>query len=118
MSIGDPIGSLVGILYGRHKLSTIFGRCAGSKTLEGSLGCFLAATTSTFLVATFEPESYDPMKFGSPSFSRLQFALIAGATASIGEAVDFGLDDNFSMPLVSGLLLQLHFLTTSSVQHF
>lgn len=92
LSLGDSLAALVGRRYGRIKL--ICGR-----TLEGSLaallGC-LSASTILLLLCPF---------FG---WQLTPFALIAGSVAAtLVELVDIPLDDNFRIPILSGLVMEL-----------
>jgi dolichol kinase len=81
--VGDTAAALVGRKFGRHYFR--------HKTLEGSLGCLLA----TLLVALVAP--------GLP----LWVALAGAVTATLTEAVSFRIDDNISVPVVSGLIMTL-----------
>ncbi len=81
--VGDAAAALIGRRFGRTKI--------GNKTLEGSLGC-LAATA---LVAIF-----------TPGIS-LQVALLGALVATVVEAWPMGVDDNVSVPLLSGLAMTM-----------
>jgi dolichol kinase len=84
---GDPMAATVGTLYGKRAL-------AKGKSLEGSLACFITC----FMIATvlcgvgFIPLSWFP------------FALLAGLSGALAEFLAF-LDDNLTIPVISGLLL-------------
>ena len=81
--VGDVAAALIGRKFGRTKI--------GNKTLEGSLGCLAA----TFLVAVF-----------TPGIS-LQVALLGALVATLVEAWPMGVDDNVSVPLLSGLAMTM-----------
>ena len=81
--VGDSLAALIGRRYGRHRI--------GRKTLEGSLACLFG----TVLVALVVP--------GLPIGIRLLGAVIA----AIGEALPLGVDDNLSVPILSGLAMTL-----------
>ncbi|HWR82980.1 MAG TPA: hypothetical protein VN285_06740 [Candidatus Deferrimicrobium sp.] len=81
--VGDTFAALVGRRWGRHR----FGR----KSLEGSAACLLATAIAAFLVP------------GLPARIGLFGALIATAA----EAAPLGVDDNVSIPLLSGLAMAL-----------
>ncbi len=85
--MGDPAAVLVGKSCGRH----FYGR----KTVEGSLG-FLAMA---ILVALVVP--------GLP----LTVSLIGAVVATVTEGLSTKIDDNTSVPLISGLVMQLLLVT-------
>ena len=81
--VGDSFAAVIGRKYGKIKM--------GNKSLEGSLGCFLG----TVLVAIFAP--------GIP----LTIGLLGAVVATIVEAWPMGVDDNVSVPLISGLAMTM-----------
>jgi len=81
--VGDTLAALVGRKMGRHR----FGR----KSVEGSLGCLLG----TVLVALVTPEI--PLSVG----------LFGALVATIVEAMSSRIDDNVSVPIVSGLAMTI-----------
>jgi len=88
--VGDAAAALIGRRFGRTKI--------GNKTLEGSLGCLAA----TFLVAFF-----------APGIS-LQVALLGAFVATLVEAWPMGVDDNVSVPLLSGLAMTMFIVLSSN----
>ena len=81
--VGDTAGAIVGRIWGRIKFR--------NKTLEGSTSFFVACCIVALLVS------------GIPWWVK-----IAGAfTATIVEAFTFYVDDNLTVPLISGTLMQL-----------
>jgi dolichol kinase len=80
--LGDMAAALIGIQWGRTKLFA-------KKSLEGSLACFIVC----ILVALVK---YHPM-----------IALIGASVATLVELFPTGIDDNLTMPIVSGLVMQL-----------
>lgn len=82
--VGDTLAALIGRKFGRHK----FGR----KSLEGSLGCLVG----TLLVA-----------FVAPGLAT-SVAVTGAVVATVTEAFSGPIDDNVSVPLISGLAM--HFL--------
>ncbi len=80
---GDPASALIGRKFGRHKFR--------SKSLEGSLAFLIAA----IVIALIMP--------GVP----LTVKFIGAVVATITEAVSFRVDDNATVPLVSGLVMTL-----------
>jgi phytol kinase len=83
LSVGDGAAAVIGHYLGRHKLFN-------GKTLEGSVAFFISAFVVLVLFIT-------PTKAGV-------IALIAAATELTTPAY---LDDNLSIPIITGLLLSL-----------
>lgn len=81
--VGDTLAALVGRRFGRHR----FGR----KSVEGSLACL----AGTLLVAVLAPDLALPV------------ALFGAVVAAITEALSTHIDDNISVPIVSGLAMTL-----------
>ncbi len=81
--VGDSFAAVIGRKYGRIKFS--------NKSLEGSLGCLLG----TMIVATL-----------TPGIS-LSVGLLGAVVATLVEAWPFGVDDNVSVPLLSGLAMHM-----------
>ncbi|RLN91033.1 hypothetical protein BBJ28_00021485 [Nothophytophthora sp. Chile5] len=103
--LGDPTAAFIGTLYGRHKLSALIGDLGGSKSLEGSLGCFAIAAAATFTALTLESDFYFS---GEAQSATTAVALAGGLCAAAAELLDVaGWDDNLSLPLLSGVFLQL-----------
>src|SRR4030066_1248988 len=81
--LGDISSALIGRKYGVVAF--------GDKTLEGSLGFFLAC----LLVVVIIPDL--PLLTG----------LAGAAVATLVEAIDLKVDDNLTVPLISGLIMEL-----------
>ena len=81
--VGDTFAALIGRRWGRHRFRT--------KSVEGSLGCLVG----TIIVALLVPEL------------AIVVGLIGAVVATVTEALSFGIDDNISVPLVSGLIMTL-----------
>jgi len=81
--VGDTLAALIGRKFGRHR----FGR----KTVEGSLGCL----AGTCLVAWFVP-GLTPL-----------VAFSGAVVAAVTEALSTSIDDNITVPIVSGLVMTL-----------
>jgi len=82
MILGDMSAALIGKQWGRTKLLS-------HKSLEGSLACFVVCV----LIALVK---FNPV-----------VALIGALVATIVELLPIRLDDNLTMPLLSGLSMQL-----------
>lgn len=87
----DPISSLVGILFGQHKIWQ-------NKSLEGAVAGFCTC----YIVAL----SYGLMH-AQEMGALLPFALLGGVVGSLSELFSTGIDDNLSIPLLSGIGLSL-----------
>ncbi len=88
MSLGDPLASIVGKKWGKHRLS-------GSKSIEGTLAFLVVAVAVTFVYREL------------PVFVRL-----AGAfAAALIEFVDSPIDDNVLVLLGSGAVMQFLLIT-------
>lgn len=79
--VGDTFAALIGRKLGRHR----FGR----KSLEGSLGCLVG----TLIVAFVAPGLATPV------------AVAGAVVATVTEAFSGPIDDNVSVPLVSGAVM-------------
>lgn len=94
LAIGDPTSSIFGILYGKDVL-------IGKKTLQGTVAGFIACTVVSFIYFSY---------FGHMSERIVLASLIAGLIGAISELVPvFGLDDNFTFPILSACLLWSQF---------
>lgn len=81
--LGDTAGAIIGRLWGRVKFR--------QKSLEGSIGFFFASSIVAVIV---------------PGISL--WVKIAGAlTATVVEALTLYVDDNLTVPILSGALMQL-----------
>ncbi len=83
LTLGDLFAALIGKQWGRIKL---FSR----KSLEGSLACFIVCTAAALLIGLHP------------------VVAIAGAlVATLIELLPTGVDDNVTIPLISGLAMHL-----------
>lgn len=81
--VGDTFAALVGRRWGRHRI--------GNKSLEGSAACFISILTVVAIV---------------PSLS-WEIGLIGAFVATIVEALPWKIDDNVTVPLLSGIAMTL-----------
>jgi dolichol kinase len=93
LAFGDPSSSFFGVLYGR---SHIF----PNKSLQGTLGGFLVCVLATASYLSF---------VGFPREKILLVALLGGFAGSVAELLPLNVDDNFAIPVVSGILMALAF---------
>lgn len=83
----DPFSSIMGILFGKNKILP-------NKSLEGCLSCWLIC----YLICHLYLKS-----MGIVGLNAFVFSFIAGFMGAISELVSFTkVDDNLSIPLVSG----------------
>ena len=85
--ISDPISSLVGILYGKDK---ILPNKSVQGTLAGAITCFAIALTYCLMFVPF-------------SLSVLLFSIFAGILGAASELFSVVIDDNLSIPVISGI---------------
>lgn len=106
--MGDPAAAFFGTLYGRHKLVALLGTLGGKKSLEGSIGCFCVTAAATSTALMVERDFYFDVvddEFGAVAGT---ITLAAGVSAAAAELLDIGgWDDNLTLPLLSGVFLQL-----------
>lgn len=93
--LGDIAAAMIGRKFGRTKLPLLYSKGRSNrnsrKSLEGSLSCLAVC----ILVAVVVPHL--PLWIG----------LVGALVATIIEGANLPIDDNFSVPLVSGLVMHL-----------
>jgi len=82
--VGDTLAALIGRRYGRH-------RFLNGKSYEGTIACF-AGTAAVALLA--------------PDLA-ISVGLIGALVAAVVEALPLGVDDNISVPILSGVVMTL-----------
>ena len=80
--IGDTAAALVGRTWGRHKI-------IGKKSIEGSTACLVSLILVSFLIP------------GLP----MTAAIPAALAATLTEAFSGKIDDNLTVPIISGLVM-------------
>jgi diacylglycerol kinase (CTP) len=93
LAFGDPCSSFFGVLYGKNKIFP-------NKSLQGTLGGFFVCFFFTFLYLYWQ--KIDPEKI-------LILSMLGGFAGSVAELLPLNIDDNFSIPVVSGALMVLAF---------
>ena len=96
LACGDPIASLFGILYGDRSI-----RFANGKSLIGTL----AGVVTCLLVSVVFLQ-----KLGLSESKMLTLTVIGGLAGGLAEMLPLEVDDNFSIPVVSGFVLWLSFI--------
>jgi dolichol kinase len=84
LAFGDTAAHIIGVRWGKNRLDT-------EKTIEGSLACLGICVSISF----FLPQ---------PSFIVL---IVGSLVASLVEFFPFGIDDNFTLPLISGAAMEI-----------
>jgi dolichol kinase len=83
--IGDPVAEIVGRRWGRHRLPN-------SKSLEGSLGCFMVSAAIGLACSRFLPISGG-------------IAVLGALVATVAEMVPLPVGDNLWMAPIAGLAM-------------
>jgi diacylglycerol kinase (CTP) len=91
LAFGDPSSSFFGVLYGRAKIFP-------NKSLQGTLGGFLVCLTVTGIYLFSQ---------GFPADKILVLTMLGGFAGCVAELLPLNIDDNFSIPVVSGALMAL-----------
>jgi dolichol kinase len=98
LACGDPIASIFGILYGYKGP-----RFANGKTLIGTLAGVFACSILTFAYLN---------TFVYSESSLIALTLLGGLAGGMAELLPFDIDDNFTIPVISGFVLWLGFMVT------
>jgi dolichol kinase len=98
LAIGDPIASLVGILYGKNSI-----RVAEGKSLVGTLAGVAACALTTLIFLKAYPV---PVTDGA----WIGLSLVGGLAGGTAELAPFDMDDNFTIPMISGFVMWLAFI--------
>jgi len=94
LAIGDPLASIIGVLYGKDKL-------IGSKSLQGTLAAFVSCTIVSFFFY---------YGFNLMTERIVLVSVLSGLIAAVSELFTFGkLDDNFTFPVMAAVLLYILF---------
>jgi dolichol kinase len=87
LTVGDPVAEIIGVNYGRIKI-------LGGKTLEGTIAGFLACLLAASPLLLLERLDLSPVAL-----------LIGAAAAAVTELFTLRVDDNFTVPIGSGLAM-------------
>lgn len=93
ITVGDTAAVFVGTFWGRH---TIYRRrnsdgSVRKKTIEGAMAFFI----SSAMVSLFVPSV------------PIMWKIVGAFIATVIELISFFIDDNFTVPLITGIILQL-----------
>lgn len=92
LAVGDPTAAVVGTLYGKHKL-------IGKKSIEGAGANLIVSAIAAFLFGLLY------LHLGPGKAAVL--AIIGGMTSMCAELCPAPVDDNFSIPVFSAILLSV-----------
>ncbi len=94
LAFADPIASFVGIKYGKDKVF-------GHKSIQGFMAAFVVCTVATAIYLIYYNVMFDRV---------IVVSLLAGLIGALAELVPIGkIDDNFTLPVLSGLGLYILF---------
>jgi dolichol kinase len=94
LAFGDPIASFFGIRFGKDKI-------LANKTLQGTVAAFVTCTVLSAIYYYFNNLMTERLLIVAP---------ISGLIGALAELIPIGkLDDNFTFPVVSSLLLWVLF---------
>lgn len=91
LAFGDPIASLVGVLYKKKSIRIIEG-----KSFHGTMAAFIACAVITALILH---------STGLHGVSLLRLTLLGGFAGAVAELLPLNVDDNLSIPVVSGFIM-------------
>lgn len=98
LAIGDPFASVMGITFGKKSI-----RIAQGKSLIGTLSGIAACTLVSLVFLKVYPI---PVTDGA----WWMISLVGGVAGGTAELAPFDLDDNFTIPMISGFVLWLAFM--------
>ena len=96
LALGDPIASLFGILYGSRSV-----RLKNGKSVIGTLAGILTCMVVTVVFLKIQ---------SIPDDTILPLMLVGGLAGGLAEHVPMDVDDNFTIPIISGFVLWLAFI--------
>jgi dolichol kinase len=98
LAIGDPIASVFGIMYGKGSP-----KIAQGKSLIGTAAGVVSCALVTLVFMKVYPV---PVSDGA----WLGLSLVGGLAGGLAELAPFDMDDNFTIPMISGFVMWLGFI--------
>lgn len=98
LAVGDPIASLFGIVYGKRGI-----QIAPGKSLVGT-----AAGIVTCMLVTLVFLKVYPVPVSDGAW--LGLTVVGGLAGGMAELAPFDMDDNFTIPMISGFVMWLAFI--------
>jgi dolichol kinase len=96
LALGDPIASIFGILFGKGSI-----QLARGKSLVGTSAGILTCAIVTFIFLKM---------MGLPDSQIAVLSAVGGFAGGLAELMPFDIDDNFTIPVISGFALWLAFI--------
>lgn len=90
LAMGDPVAAIVGTRWGRHRLM-------GKKSVEGALANWFVSGIASFAFGLFF--------LRLDSSQSLVLGVLGATISTVVELIPFPIDDNFTIPVGSALLL-------------
>ena len=87
LSFGDTAAHMIGVQWGKNRVGSV----KAEKTMEGSFACLIICLS----VSAFLPQP------------ELFVLFIGSIVASLVEIFPFGIDDNFTLPLITGTAMEI-----------
>lgn len=87
LAVGDPAASLAGVLWGKYSPKV----CRG-KSLVGTLACGVVCAAAIALL----------LNSVNATLPVATLSILGGAAAAVAECLPLGIDDNLTMPLLTG----------------
>jgi diacylglycerol kinase (CTP) len=91
LALGDPLAAIVGIKYGKHKITS-------NRSMEGSIAFFWISFAICFFIMKY---------FHDNIWQILLFAFFGGIIGLVADFIETRLDDNITIPFISAPLLLL-----------
>jgi dolichol kinase len=98
LAIGDPVASIFGIIYGKNSP-----KIAQGKSIIGTAAGVAACALVTLIFIKVYPV---PVSDGA----WLGISLVGGLSGGLAELAPFDMDDNFTIPMISGFVMWLGFI--------
>lgn len=99
LALGDPIASLAGVLYGKYSI-----RFSNGKSLIGTIAAASICTAVSFAYLS---------SLSLPVPALLALTLLGGIAGCTAEYLLLEVDDNFSIPVISGFVMWIGFTLVS-----
>ncbi len=96
LALADPMAALIGVLYKGRSVELVSG-----KSLHGTLAAFLVCAITTWFFLR---------SLGEGSLNLLRLTLLGGFAGALAELLPLDIDDNFTIPIVSGFILWLGYI--------
>ncbi len=105
LAIGDTFAALVGQSFGKRKIKHT------NKTLEGLLGSFVSCSIFGLFIYFLKFQNVYTNPLTKVDSSPYVIMILAGAlTASVVEVIDFHINDNITIPIISGVVMSVFFI--------